>query len=347
MIAAALMLPSCINAQTKEESMTKYSNPDDGPNGRSWFSAIADFSRNYDPNASISPDRALLISPYLKYYAKKHNLDPNSVGSIYRNLDYDKPEEVKNVLKKELPKLAELEREFKRVFPERPNTGKSYVENPAIWDDILTRDKYFNSLVADLSNQGLSDIDKTRLSFYTEDAEKTLDQAKSFTAGRSWFVGVLNDSRNEYLMAAISPSGRKQLEEKLGHFYPHLTKLVDEIAKVAAKSLPLYKPVGYNVKNAVEEKFLRTAVNDLDKAKVLQTGMMESSWIVSKNNYDIPTARFKHGMIHAQYPKTITDDGYCRIIYVNIVQDYIDKGVYGASYAVFVKTEPAGCTIGK
>ena len=52
-------------------------------------------------------------------------------------------------------------------------------------------------------------------------------------------------------------------------------------------------------------------------------------------------------MIHAQYPKTMTDDGYCRIIYVNIVQDYIDKGAYGASYAVFVKVEPAGCTTGK
>lgn len=348
LIATALMLPSFVNAQTKDGSMTKFSNPDDGPNGRSWFSALAEFRQGYDPTASISPDRALYISPYLEYYAKKHKLDPNSVGSVYRNLNYDNPEEVKNELKKELPKLAELERVFKSMFPERPNTGKSFIENPAIWDDILTnRDKYYNSLVADLASQGLSAIDEARLSSYTEAAQKTLDQAKSFTPGRSWYVGVLNDSRNEYLMAAISPSERKQLEEKLGHFYPHLTKLVDEIAKVAAKSLPLYKPVGYNVKNAAEEKFLRTAVSDLNQAKVLQTGMMESSWIVSKNNYNIPTARFKHGMIHAQYPKTMTDDGYCRIIYVNIVQDYIDKGAYGASYAVFVKVEPAGCTTGK
>jgi hypothetical protein len=348
MIATALLLPSCVNAQTKEGSMTKFSNPDDGPNGRSWFSALAEFRQNYDPTVSVSPDRALYISPYLEYYAKKHNLDPNSVGSVYRNLDYDKPEEIKSVLKKELPKLAELEREFKRMFPERPNTGKGFSENPAIWDDILTnRDAYFKAVVADLANQGLSDIDKARLSVYTEDAQKTLDQAKSFTPGRNWYVGVLNDSRNEYLMAAISPSERKQLEEKLGHFYPHITKLLDEIAKVAAKTLPLYKPVGYNVKNAAEEKLLRTAVNDLAQAKVLQTGMMESTWTVSKNNYNIPTVRFKHGMIHAQYPKTVTDDGYCRIIYVNILQDYIDNGKYGASYAVFIKSEPAGSAIGK
>lgn len=195
--------------------------------------------------------------------------------------------------------------------------------------------------------EALSDIDKFRLEIFSGDAQKTLDQAKSFTPGRDWYVGVLNDRQNEYLMAAISPSGLKKLKEKLDRFYPYVKKIVDEIALVAKKTLPLYKPIGYNVKNAAEEKLLHTAVNDLAQAKVLQTGMMESDWIIQKNNYNVPTVRFKHGMIHAQYPKTTTDDGYCRIIYVNILQDYTDKSTYGASYAVFVKSEPAGCTTGK
>lgn len=185
---------------------------------------------------------------------------------------------------------------------------------------------------------------KAILRTYKEDAQNTLEQAKSFKPGRDWYVQVLNDSRNRYLLAAISPSNRKQLQEDTGDLYPCLEKIIDEIALVAAKTLPLYKPVGYTVRNASEEKLIRSAVNDLDNAKVLHTGMLESNWLIEKNKYGVPTARYKHGMIYAQYPKSITDDGYCRIIYVNILQDYTGDGSYGASYSRFIRTEPAGCS---
>ncbi|MBO9591471.1 MAG: hypothetical protein J7599_01095 [Niabella sp.] len=340
-----------IKKEKTAPSTTDNRSADEGPNGDSWFTAIGKFRQGYDPDRAVADDRAFFISPYLDCYAKKHNIDRDKLGYANRrisNTDYD----VKNQLKNELPKLAELEREFKRMFPSRPNTGKGFDENPAIWDDILTnRDAYYQCVVADLPDAGdcsrLSDIDKTRVDIYKENMQKTLEQAKSFTTGRGWYVQDFNDGWNEYLRAAISPSERKQFEKKYGHLYACLAGLLDEIAQAAQKTLPLYKPVGYNVHNTAEERILRSGVTDLAQAKVLGTGLMESDWQISKNEFGIPTARFKHGMIYAQYPKTSTDDGFCRIIYVNIVQDYSGGGTYGASHANFIKSEPAGCSGGK
>jgi hypothetical protein len=37
------------------------------------------------------------------------------------------------------------------------------------------------------------------------------------------------------------------------------------------------------------------------------------------------------------------DDGYCRIAYVNIIQDYSGGGSYGESRPNYIRAEPAGC----
>lgn len=344
-------LPGTQKEKTAANASNDNRSSDERPGGESWFTAIGRFRQGYDPDRVVADDRAFFIGPYLDYYAKKHNIDRDKVGYANRrisNTDYD----VKNQLKNELPKLAELEREFKRMFPSRPNTGKGFDENPAIWDDILTnREAYYQCLIADLPDASdcsrLSDIDKARVDIYKENMQKTLEQAKSFIPGRGWYVQDFNDGWNEYLRAAISPSERNVFEKKYGHLYACLSGLLEAIAQAAQKTLPLYKPVGYNIHNAAEERLLRSGVTDLAQARVLGTGLMESNWLISKNEFGIPTARFKHGMIYAQYPKTSTDDGFCRIIYVNIVQDYSGGGTYGASRASFIKSEPAGCSAGK
>jgi hypothetical protein len=44
---------------------------------------------------------------------------------------------------------------------------------------------------------------------------------------------------------------------------------------------------------------------------------------------------------------TLNDHPYCRIYWINIIQDYAGGGTYGASYAYFVNDELAGCPAGK
>ena len=313
-----------------------------------WYDALRGYRLVYDESSVMPTYKDHYISPYLYYYAQKHQLDPEKVGYFHgRTINFDSYE-TKQMLADELPVLAAMEQEFKQKFPNRPNTGKKYEENPAIWADILTdREAYFDMLVADLPKPGdcdnLSAIDKARIATIKEDMQTTLEQAKSFTAGKTWYVEDFNDSRNEYLQAAISPSQRNGFEKKWGALFPCLEGLLDEIAAAAKETLPLYKPIGYNVRNAAEEKLLRSAVNDLHQAKELGIGLLEANWLIQKDNLGIPQYRYKHGMIHAQYPTSSTDDGFCRIIYVNIIQDYAGGGTYGASYAHFIKSQPAGC----
>ena len=189
---------------------------DEAPGGQSWFSAIARFRRGYDPNLTVAEDRTKFISPYLECYAKKHSLDKNKVGSYYRTFNGVNEYEIKNILKEELPELAKLEKEFKAMFPSRPNNGKSIDDNPAIWDEILTnRDEYYQCAVNDLPDatdcNRLSDSDRVVMQSFKEDMQKTLDDIRSFSTGRNWFVRDFNDSRNEYLLAALRPSFFKDL----------------------------------------------------------------------------------------------------------------------------------------
>ena len=180
---------------------------------------------------------------------------------------------------------------------------------------------------------------------HTEDMRKTLAQAAEYRSGlRSYYVEDFNDRRNEYLRAAISPTRRKEWYE--GKNVDEVRKdcfepLFDQIAEAAKRTLPTYRPAGHTLGTPAELRILRSGVNDLAQATVFKVGLEGPNWRISKDNYNFPTARFKYGLIWARYPKT--DDGFCRIIWINLVQDYIGGGRYGAGYANFIKSEPAGC----
>jgi hypothetical protein len=55
----------------------------------------------------------------------------------------------------------------------------------------------------------------------------------------------------------------------------------------------------------------------------------------------VAVARLCRSIGLAQYPKA--DDGFCRILSVNLKQDYAGGGTYGASYGYLVEEEFAGC----
>ena len=180
---------------------------------------------------------------------------------------------------------------------------------------------------------------------HTENMEKTRKEAEEYKPGlRDYYVQDFNDNRNEYLRAAISPSKRQEWltsHNIAKESYPCFVPLFDAIAAAAKRTLPTYAPTGYNIRNAAEEKLMLGQVNDISQAKVLKVGLLSTTWRIAKDDYNFPTSRYKYGMIWARYPNL--DDGFCRIIYVNIVQDYAGGGTYGDSYGNFIKSEPAGC----
>jgi hypothetical protein len=98
---------------------------------------------------------------------------------------------------------------------------------------------------------------------------------------------------------------------------------LEGLAAVAKKTLPSYKPTGFTVRNAAEEQLLRSAVNDIANAKVISSGMATATWNIEKRSNGIPNA-VQARMIYARYSNL--DDGYCRIIHVNVVQDYLAAG---------------------
>jgi len=182
---------------------------------------------------------------------------------------------------------------------------------------------------------------------YMKDIETTRKQAEDYRPGaRDYYVQDFSDRQNIYLKASLSASRRK---EWLGTWPKNIvdciTPALDNLGTIAKKTLPTYTPSGYNLGTPAEQKVLRSGVNDLADATVFKVGISSPNWLISKDSFNFPTARYRYGIIWAKYPGL--DDGFCRIIYVNLVQDYAGGGTYGASYANFIKSEFAGCPPGK
>ncbi len=178
--------------------------------------------------------------------------------------------------------------------------------------------------------------------------EQTRKEAEEFRPGlRDYYVSTLNDRKNIYLEAALSSSRRKEwLEAWSGDFVKCMEPALDGLAAVARKTLPGYTgPAGYTLGTPAEKRVLLSAIEDIAQAKVLKVGIKQANWLIDTNSLGIPTARYKHGVIWAQYPNR--DDGSCRILWVNIKQDYAGGGTYGASYGYFVSRAFAGCPVGK
>ena len=236
-----------------------------------------------------------------------------------------------------IPKLPGIKKDKTAATPNKSTGGQDVAPAQAAQQNSSAASK--PQSVNDCSS--MESIDKARVEHFSENIKTTIDQARAYTVGRNWFVRDFNDSRNEYLWAAISPSKRKEFSNRLGNLYPCVEPLINELSAIAKTNLPTFKPTGFTLRNPSEEALMRGQVNDLSKAKVMKIGLGSTTWNIEKNEFGIPTRRYKHGLIWANYPGY--DDGFCRIIWVNVLQDYAGGGTWGSSYGMFIKSEPAGC----
>lgn len=180
--------------------------------------------------------------------------------------------------------------------------------------------------------------------------KKTQAEAQEFRPGlRDYYVSELSDRQNLYLEAALSPSKRRAwLKDSKADAATSkcINAGLDELAAVARKTLPTYLgPSGYTFGTPAEKKVLLGVMSDIAEAKVLKVGIKQANWLIAKDDYNFPTARYKHGMVWAHYPTN--DSGFCWIYWINLKQDYAGGGTYGSSYGYYVSRTYAGCPAGK
>jgi hypothetical protein len=171
----------------------------------------------------------------------------------------------------------------------------------------------------------------------------------NYTPQRSWLYNKI-PSYN-YLLFSVSQRAKQDwLKEdalrieisKCPNFVAAFDKLNASYTKVLPSLLP--DKNGYAFQNAAMNNLMKAKTGDLANHKIFHVGVKQANWLIEKNSFGIPTARYRHGMIWARY--TRDDHQYCHAYYINVVQDYAGGGTYGASYANFVKDNIAPCPAG-
>ena len=187
---------------------------------------------------------------------------------------------------------------------------------------------------------------------FLDDIKKKQQEAAEYDgpANKIYYVA---ETQDDYIKLAVSKSKRDAwfADKKMNDYRADkacnkLDPALDELATVVAKTMPLYVPTPgkYAVHNASEEALMKSKVTDIADIKVFKIGLDSANWNIGKDDCNFPINRNKYGMIYGKPTKA--DDPYCRMIFVNVIQDYSGGGTYGATYGRFIKSEIAGCPAG-
>ena len=188
-----------------------------------------------------------------------------------------------------------------------------------------------------------------RLSLFLDELKKAQQEVDKYNSND--YLYLVGGNSTDWLWRAVSAKERAEFENKWNSVMtPGAKKRFDDglaaLAASAAQKLPAYKASlnKYTFHNAAEEKMMKGVLSKIADYKIFSSGLKESAWLIDKNDYGLPTARYKHGVIYLRDTKS--DHPYCYATYVNIKQDYAGGGTYGASYARFIEDEMVGCPAG-
>ncbi len=189
-----------------------------------------------------------------------------------------------------------------------------------------------------------------RLSLFLDELKKAQQDVDKYNPND--YLYLVGGNSTDWLWRAVSAKERAEFENKWKSVMtPGAKKRFDDgliaLAASAAKKLPTYKASlnKYTFHNAAEERMMKGVLTKIADYKIFSSGLQEGAWLIDKNDYGLPTARYKHGVIYLRDTKS--DHPYCYATYVNVIQDYAGGGTYGASYARFIKDEMVGCPAGK
>lgn len=183
-----------------------------------------------------------------------------------------------------------------------------------------------------------------RLTFFLEEIAKAQKSIDEYDPKEKLYP--VSAAQNEWLLRAISMREREKWGKnwlKKPNEKQKFADALDALAASAAQKLPTYKSnlSTFKFRNPAEEKMMKSVLTRLADYKIYLLGLAQNNWLISKNDYGLITARYKHGAVYLD-DKT-DDQPYCYLSYINIIQDYAGGGTYGASYAQFIRDEIVGC----
>ena len=316
------------------------------PNHTYWYNAnsLYPFFDKWE-FGMISNDsiHASYLAPYLECYAKKHNLELIKVtGNAFHPGNYNDAKAMKQALQNELPKLAELESMLKSKLQARPNTFLSYIDNPAIWEEITSnRDQYLQCAVG--KKESLRVSESLWLRAHLEDIAKT--QKRVDEEGN-----MASSTNNNYVLYAVSPRAREKWmkDSNALEFKPNLDPVLDALAASAAKGLPAYKPnaAAFQFRDPVAEKLLLGYFKNPATVTVHRIGLNTAGWQIQKDNYNLlPSYRYKTAYVYVR--DSSDDHPYCHVIGATIKQDYAGGGTYSTeTYRSSANDDLFGCPAG-
>lgn len=284
-----------------------------------------------------------LITPYLECYAKKRNLDFEQVrGDGFRPPDFGNAEEMKEVLQKQQPQLAQLEAQLKTLSA-RPDTFLDYTKNPAVWYEIASqRIEYLPCVLGDKAAQDVAESPWLRA--HRDGIKKVLGYVENYQLGSKDSMGT--DS--EYAVYAVSPKERiNWLKEKNAlQFKDAVEEMLKPLADALAKKLPDYpaRMEKYPFGTAADFALMKSVFSNPARYKIFKIGLQQNSWVIDKNSLGIPNARYKNGVIYLRDLQG--DHPYCYATHINIIQDYSGGGTYAGSRAKYILDELVACPAG-
>lgn len=185
-----------------------------------------------------------------------------------------------------------------------------------------------------------------------EEIEAAVKEAEEYTPQSDRAIYTYS-GRYDWGLIAVSPSARNEWFgnsdfAKWRKVNPgnKFDAAFDKLAALLVKHLPGNRGSleSYKFRNPADEKVMKTIFEDITRYQVYSYGIRENSWLIEKDNYNFPTARYKHAVFYLRDKKG--DHPYCYLTFVNIIQDYAGGGTYAASRARFIEDQLVGCPAG-
>lgn len=238
------------------------------------------------------------------------------------------------------------------TLPKIPKIKKPKVEQPTTTNNTTTTDEGNNqsgdsgtTTESKKEEEPYEDLD-ARISLFLDELKKAQKEIDEYTPQDKLYL--VGGNSTDWLWRAVSAKERTEFMEKWKSVMgPKAKTRFDEgftkLAASAAQKLPTYRASlnKYTVRNAAEERLMKGVLSKIADYKIFSIGLQQTNWLIDKNDYGLPTARYKHGVVYLRDTKS--DHPYCYATYINIKQDYSGGGTYGASYARFIEDEMVGC----
>jgi len=223
--------------------------------------------------------------------------------------------------------------------------GIKKIKKPVITTDTNVTDNRVTTNTTNTTNTTTGNSTNWWVDYQIEAITKYKQQLDSWNPDTQIFPKP--NSSDDYISLALSKKERASwLSDKKVQPDAKLDASLDELKASLSRRLPEYtiNKSSFANRNAAEEKMMLAQMTGVPGIKVFKIGLNQAAWLIDKNEWGIPKARYKHGMIYGRNPNS--EDQFCRIWYVNVVQEYSGAGTYGATQARYIDKEFIACPAG-